>query len=636
MKRSLLVLLCSFAALAAYAQPTGISVEYYEVHNGDVNGVDLEGYVTYHVYLDMTHNDDFLSAIYGLVLDDEGPDEQDVQIISDCDCYNDDVFGGFVVNTVSALVATFPQTDFDTFWTIGKQYEDDPGLLYINVANPADFAGDDPCTDVIDDGVIYTLNGEPNGLAGDNQRILIAQITSCSDSFSLDFCAQTFINSNPATQDFSCPEPFVIDNPCVANALPSDVNVVTPVLCAGDLATIEANGGGNGAVTYELYETLGDEANILTTQNDNPLFGDLNPGNYFIAMEDAIGCRDTIRDISIIEPLELVIDAELTYDGNGNADVCPLIEGGTSPFTIELQDPQGNVAQINEGECFTEVPGSGVDPYTLTITDGNNCVASLPVAIDVFGCTDETACNYDPAATSDDGSCLQLDACGNCGGTETAGCTDQGACNYDAQAGCDDGSCEYLTCAGCTDVLACNYDPEATIDDDSCLELDACGNCGGTDIAGCTDDGACNYDPLAACDDGSCEYLTCAGCTDEGACNYDPAATIDDGSCFFANVIFDCQGNCLEDTDGDGICDPLEDPDGSTFCGDDTVWDPELGQCVSIASCGPENCGTGTVWSEELGACVADNSCQQDLDNNGLVETNDLLLFLGAFGTPCP
>ncbi|MDG1381532.1 MAG: FISUMP domain-containing protein, partial [Flavobacteriales bacterium] len=48
------------------------------------------------------------------------------------------------------------------------------------------------------------------------------------------------------------------------------------------------------------------------------------------------------------------------------------------------------------------------------------------------------------------------------------GCTDNTACNYDASATIDDSSCESLSCAGCTDNTACNYDASATIDDSSC------------------------------------------------------------------------------------------------------------------------------------------------------------------------
>lgn len=49
------------------------------------------------------------------------------------------------------------------------------------------------------------------------------------------------------------------------------------------------------------------------------------------------------------------------------------------------------------------------------------------------------------------------------------GCTDETACNYDPEANFDDENCDF-SCYGCTDETAVNYDPEATIDDGSCVE----------------------------------------------------------------------------------------------------------------------------------------------------------------------
>ncbi len=60
------------------------------------------------------------------------------------------------------------------------------------------------------------------------------------------------------------------------------------------------------------------------------------------------------------------------------------------------------------------------------------------------------------------------------------------------------------TCSGCTDPQACNFDPIATIDDGTCLSFDSCGECGGVGVSGCTDQAASNYNPLATCDDSSC------------------------------------------------------------------------------------------------------------------------------------
>ncbi len=52
--------------------------------------------------------------------------------------------------------------------------------------------------------------------------------------------------------------------------------------------------------------------------------------------------------------------------------------------------------------------------------------------------------------------------------TTGCGCTDATACNYDSAATEDDGSCDF-SCQGCTDAEACNYDADATVDDGSCI-----------------------------------------------------------------------------------------------------------------------------------------------------------------------
>ena len=77
-----------------------------------------------------------------------------------------------------------------------------------------------------------------------------------------------------------------------------------------------------------------------------------------------------------------------------------------------------------------------------------------------------------------------------------AGCTDSQACNYNPNALEDNGSCEYETCAGCLDEMACNFDSEATISSPELCEY-----------PGCLDSSATNYDPSAGCD-GPCIYLT--------------------------------------------------------------------------------------------------------------------------------
>ena len=152
------------------------------------------------------------------------------------------------------------------------------------------------------------------------------------------------------------------------------------------------------------------------------------------------------------------------------------------------------------------------------------------------GCTDETACNYDPLATSNDASCLYTaDPCDDENGltindviTESCECIGE------------------VVVEGCTDLGACNYNPSANLDDESCeFPESPCTEC----------DGSCLEDNDG---DGVCDCLEFPGCTDVVACNYDPIYTEEAGNCYYAEPFYDCEGNCLTDSDGDGVCNELE------------------------------------------------------------------------------
>ena len=150
---------------------------------------------------------------------------------------------------------------------------------------------------------------------------------------------------------------------------------------------------------------------------------------------------------------------------------------------------------IAEGAC--DCDGNG--PDTGYDCDGN-CLADADGdgvcdEFEVAGCTDATACNYDADATDDDGSCLQLDECGVCGGDGIA----DGACDCDGNVECG-------VCGG--DGIAdgaCDCDgngPEAGYDCDGNRLADADSDGDEFEVAGCTDAMACNYDADAIDDDG--------------------------------------------------------------------------------------------------------------------------------------
>ena len=85
-----------------------------------------------------------------------------------------------------------------------------------------------------------------------------------------------------------------------------------------------------------------------------------------------------------------------------------------------------------------------------------------------------------------------------------------------------------------------------------------------------------------------CDELEVVGCSDDTACNYNELAT-DEGDCEYAEVFYDCDGNCLMDSDGDGVCDELV-----VGCTDATACNyDELATDEAIAST-PRNSTTAT------------------------------------------
>ena len=91
-----------------------------------------------------------------------------------------------------------------------------------------------------------------------------------------------------------------------------------------------------------------------------------------------------------------------------------------------------------------------------------------------------------------------------------------------------------------------------------------------------------------------------SGCRNRKACNYDPEAVIDDGSCVFAIPGRDCDGNCLEDEDGDGICDDR---------------DPVIWGCTDPAACNYDPKATNDPTAGQAPSCYY--STAEFLDCNG-------------------
>jgi len=426
-------------------------------------------------------------------------------------------------------------------------------------------------------------------------------------------------------------------------------------LCTGlSYEVVNSNPIGTGQTTYRLYGNfVSNDVEVtavygtdstpweMTSTASNGFYNDavgsdfggsVNP-LFFAAFPDleydswfTIGAEPGDAD-----GLNSAFDAALTSmaDFNSGGDFIVNTFIGGSIFVVPGANDQG--VPVNNRVLIGQFTTSGMVSalVNIQIRDANQEShyaegLMLDFPLGTLGCTDEYACNFDPEAELDNGSCLQLDLCGECGGDDStcSGCTDPVACNYDADAivndGCvyadqffdcngncvndtdGDGVCDELEIAGCTDMSACNYDANATDNDGSCLSLDACGICGGDDSS-------------------------CSGCTDETACNYDSSAIVDDGSCEYSEMYYDCSGECNNDSDADGVCDELEVPgctdlDADNYSSDATDDD---GSCEYLGCTNPVADNYDESANFDDGSCIILGCTNPDADNYNSVATDD-------------
>ncbi len=275
-------------------------------------------------------------------------------------------------------------------------------------------------------------------------------------------------------------------------------------------------------------------------------------------------------------------------------------------------------------------------------------------------------------------SCLS-----SCGNQEVYGCTDPAAINYDTEATVDDGSCEYVvSCSANEEIHIVSIDLTGSWENeifwsifDSNGNIVAGSNCGDyTNGSGIVNESIClipgndysfyaydtfgdgwngntitltseggdvlidnvmpinttsNYASLSCGSDNTIDIETIItfeagtkifGCTIPSACNFEPSANTNDGSCFFPQTYYDCEENCINDTDGDGVCNELE------ILGCTVVnainYDPNAteddGSCQYVTNCnnGEElhtlniNLGAGstTTWPNEIFWQLLDSS----------------------------
>lgn len=226
----------------------------------------------------------------------------------------------------------------------------------------------------------------------------------------------------------------------------------------------------------------------------------------------------------------------------------------------------------------------GEGKVTLTViniadqTENASFTANLKLI--ASGCMDETACDYNPVANVDSGSCAFVDdACFDENGNQSlydencvcikVVCNDESACNTDEDGDClfagsncsdeniDEGvfdqACACVK-AVCNDENACNNG-----EDGNCIFMDCAGECGGSAIAGsaCMDE---NGNEGEFGEDCACIAI----CNNEDACNNGEA-----GDCLFT----DCAGECGGSAEAGSSCTDVN--------GNESVYDDEC-TCIEV------------------------------------------------------
>lgn len=243
--------------------------------------------------------------------------------------------------------------------------------------------------------------------------------------------------------------------------------------------------------------------------------------------------------------------ADVTYSniqngwaGTGNIDADPLFN---DDYSLQANSPG-----IDSGD-----PASELDP------DGTRADMGAFYFHQIPGCMYEEACNYNPEANVDNGSCEYLDCAGVCGGSA-----------YDQGCGCE--VYDQLPTDGCNDVCG------------STLVNDECGVCGG-DNTSCADCAGAPY--------GDAVLDNCNTC-DNDATN---------------DCVQDCAGewggSAYDQGCGCGVYDELPTDGCNDVCGS-TLENDDCGVCggdnTSCSDCaGVPN---GDSWDSDCGCVTADNS----------------------------
>jgi len=181
------------------AQVVSSEVAIQFVHDG-LTIPELDGFVTYRVYINMEHEDDFVSLVYGNTEGGGAIPDPTVPFgitLHEGTALFQSSFGGCLPSNCS-LGNYFEIENYDSYFTIGVDCINPLDNSQISPLGTeilcADFENESTAT--TDEGGIYTVQDFTNGWAGPDKKILLAQITA-DGPWSFCFSIQGQIHGYP-------------------------------------------------------------------------------------------------------------------------------------------------------------------------------------------------------------------------------------------------------------------------------------------------------------------------------------------------------------------------------------------------------------------------------------------------------
>ena len=230
---------------------------------------------------------------------------------------------------------------------------------------------------------------------------------------------------------------------------------------------------------YVQAETATDKLSAVFGTNEEPLVFS-TPGGIFNSPMNSSWNASGVNPALLGFFPDLVDDSYATIGLEGPASSSNLA-GASDPSLVQDEALEVTVSQYfnSGGTQLTVNTMVGASWYVLNTAanalpvEGRWLVAQITTSGDISG-----QINYQVFPEGDGENdikiSLSFDGAGVFGTDAVEGCTDETACNYDPAALLEDESCEFESCLGCTDLAACNFNEGALIEDGSCLFC----NCG--------------------------------------------------------------------------------------------------------------------------------------------------------------